>query len=979
MDLKQYLLANVDADKYYHSRFKDWSYKARNNVTCPFHDDVHPSLSVGLEAGAAKCWAASCGRTFGNIIHFEAAIGGTDEDTAALALYQEFVRPIVPRDELATLQKHLGNDSKYLAMLRTSCGLTGESVRLFGLGLDKRTRRLAIPIYDRFGNIVNVRLYKPAKLRTPKDEDFKCLNYAKGYGALDLFPWPLFLHYDLDKPLFIMASEKETMLAIEHGLQAVCGTCGEDAWNDEWSEMLAGFDVCIVGQNDEGGKKAAKKRHEAIVGYATSCVVVQIATLQKDFADWVCFDKGSGLKLVTIYQRAKTGNTRAVSSPEAKTKSASAVPVGTLTSPKLPSYFDETKMSEIADIGTRIETMNQIIRCTGIVAAKATHTYHVPWKFTLKQKNSPAKKLAVEMGRELISFAGSTDGQIRQHFRERFDDARMEVKMDSFITITEVEVIPTAAVDRDIPYVTQRCFYVGRRIDANVPYELEIIPTTEIKTQKTVGIIVSAKAISLSFENLQFTDEDFATLQVFRPGEDESVSQKLEILAEELAEHYTKIYNRPDWHIVALLTWASPIGWKMPMEDKIQRGWLNTLAIGDTQTGKSQVVEAIQSLTKCGQFVNAENCTYVGLVGGAVKMGTNQFMLRWGRIPLCDKQLVVLEELSGLSIEHISHMSDVRSSGIARLDKAGIIGETNARTRIIALSNPRTQDKPLAAYTSGVRAIQELIGHGEDIARFDLVITLVDADVSIHVINQPAKRNGSGLSLFAPEQVQKLIQFAWSLKPEQILITTDAYLECLEQTIEMSKDYHPSVPLFKGGSGRYKIMRIAVAIATLQFSWNDDRKKIIVNEEHVEAAVKLMRQLYNKAPLRYDEWSKQMFDREDVKDEQEIIDLFNKHLSDAKKRGKVLETLIHASRFNRDELCAIASIPIIHADEMLGVFLRNRVIRKGSANTWEITPPGKRWLETLESRNLSWGPSRQQLPNSRHTVRDIRASALRRA
>jgi len=983
MDFKTYILLAVSSDEYYHKRFDHWDPRAKNNVTCPFHDDVHPSLSVGLNQGGAKCWAASCGRAFGNILHFEAALRGTDEDTAALLLYTEFVRPVVPRDEFATLQRNLGNDAKYLGLLRSSCGLTAESIRLFQLGLDKRTKRLAIPIYDRWGNIVNVRLYKPAAIRTKREEDFKCLNYAKGYGALDLFPWPLFLHYDLDKPLFIMASEKECMLAIEHGLQAICGTCGEDAWDSEWSELLAGFDVCIVGQNDEGGKKAAQKRYEAIVGYAANCHVLHIATLQKDFADWVVLDKGSGLKLITVYNRLRAGVAEGseanVSPNTARSKSVTHVPVGALTTPKLPEYYQTDKPVEIADIGTRVEMMNKIVKCAGIVAAKATHTFHVPWKFTFRQKNTPSKKYAVEMGRELVSFANATDAQIRQHFRDKFDDMRMEVKAEEYLTITEVEVIPTAAVDRDIPYVTQRCFYIGRRIDANVPYELEIIPTTEIRSQKTVGIIIKATAISLSFENLQFTAEDFATLQVFRPTEGQTVSEKLEELSEELAEHYTKIYNRPDWHTVAMLTWASPIGWKMPNETKIQRGWLNTLAIGDTQTGKSQVVESIQSLTKCGQFVNAENCTYVGLVGGAVKMGSNQFMLRWGRIPLCDKQLVVLEELSGLSIEHISHMSDVRSSGIARLDKAGIIGETNARTRIIALSNPRSQDKPLAAYTSGVRAVQELIGHGEDIARFDLIITLVDSDVSIQTINQPAKRNGTGLSIFSPEQFRKLIQFAWSLKPEQIMITTDAYLQCLEDTIDLAGTYHPSVPLFKGGSGRYKIMRIAASIATLQFSWDYDRQKIIVNEEHVEAAVKLMRKLYNKPPLRYDEWSKQMFDREDVKDEEEILTLFGKHLYDAHKRSKVIETLIHASRFNRDELCAIASIPIIHADEMLGVFLRNRVIRKGSANTWEITPPGKRWLESVEDKTISRGEKVRRPDSERSPVRDIRAATFRDA
>ncbi len=193
-------------------------------------------------------------------------------------------------------------------------------------------------------------------------------------------------------------------------------------------------------------------------------------------------------------------------------------------------------------------------------------------------------------------------------------------------------------------------------------------------------------------------------MQKFRPADGQTVFERLWELADILSDGFTKIFNRPDWHSVALLTWVSPIGWRFPHESKVQRGWLNTLALGDTETGKSKVVNTLQQITNCGQIVNSENCTYVGLVGGAIKMGSGQLMLRWGRIPLCDKQLVVLEELSGLSVEEISNMSDVRSSGVARLDKGGLSSQTNARTRILALSNVRPANKTLASYTSGVRA-----------------------------------------------------------------------------------------------------------------------------------------------------------------------------------------------------------------------------------------------------------------------------------
>lgn len=936
MELKDFVLSTIESTQYYKSRFPQWDPRSRDNVTCPHHDDVHPSLSVGLERGAAKCWAASCGRAWGNIVHFESALKGIPESTASINLYSEFVRQVVPETEIAILQNHLRDNASFRNWLAKDCAITSEGIRLFGLGLDKRSNRLAIPVRDRWGNCVNVRLYKLPRHRSEADEKRKVINWDKGFGKLDLFPWPQFIRYDISKPIFIMASEKETMVAILHGLQAICGTCGEDAWDDQWNDLLLGYKIGVVGQNDAAGRKAAEKKIATLQIVSDGCFDIRIPSKQKDFADWVVKEGGNGLSLLGQL-KLEDKETVKVS------KSHVRVPVAELKEPLKPAYYSE-ELQEIASIGTRTEMLNKVLKCHGIVAAKAGHTYSIPWKFKIKAKNSPQKVWALPVGRELLHFVGISDASIIEAVRDQLKDDKMLVEPIEHVTITEVEIIPTASIDRDVPYVIQRCYFLGEWIDANIPYEFEIIPTTEIKSQKTVGIIIKATPISLSFEKQSYAAEDFATLQIFQPDDDQSIWDKLLDLAEQTSKHYTKIYNRPDWHIAALLTWLSPLGWKFPNETETQRGWLNTLAIGDTETGKSKVVKAIQQLTKCGQFVNAENCTYVGLVGGAVKMGSNQFMLRWGRIPLCDKQLVVIEELSGLSVEQISNMSDVRSSGVARLDKGGLSAETNARTRILVLSNVRPVNKTLASYTSGVRAVQELIGHGEDIARFDLIITLVDSDVSVDVINRPARRE-RGRRDYEPEHLQKLVRFIWSLKPEQVKITTEAYMSCLELTKELAAEYHPAVPLFKGGSGRYKIARIAAAIAALQFSWDEEKSVLRVNEEHVEAAVKFMRMLYNKHPLRYDEWSKQLFDRDLVKDEEESEAGLLKVLSDKKKRTKAVEALIHASKFSRDELCAIASIPIIHADDLVGILLRNRILRKGDANTWEITPPGKRWLE----------------------------------
>lgn len=941
MDLKQHVLSTVLPEVYYRKRFPQWSASNRPNQKCLWHDDSKPSLSIGLNNGGARCHA--CDKRLGNIVHFESEKLGISETEAAVGIYSEFMRKCVPLETLASLQQSLAENNSIRKILATDCGITAKGIEMFACGWDSSTKRLAIPVFDRWSQCVNIRLYKIPRYRNAKEEGLKVLN-LKGYGGCDLFSWPHFCEFTLDKPVFIMPSEKEFILGMQFGLQCVCATSGEMAWEESWNEFFVGYDICIVAQRDETGAKAAEKKLAILQTVSNYACIIEPPTTKKDFADFVVEEEGQGIHLLALFNESKKQSNSDIKRTTGKSSSivASESRILSDTTPSLPKLFSE-ELVELVGVGHSPEMLNQIVRTTGIIAAKATRTYTIPWKFKVKIKADVQRFYSVAMGRSLLSFIGASDIAIRMIVRDLLDNDKAEIIPEEFITATEVEVIPTASIDKDVPYVTQRCYYIGTRIEANVPYELEIIPTTDSRTQETVGIIVRATAIARAIETATFSDADFASLQLFRPEEGEDVWDKLQWAAEELSRYHTKIYNRPDWHLVALLTWLSPIGWMFPYEKETQRGWLNSLAIGDTQTGKSKVCETFRKLFSCGSIINAENCTYVGLVGGAVKMGSGQFMLRWGRIPLCDKQLVVIEELSGLSVEEIANMSDVRSSGIARLDKGGLSAETNARTRLLALSNVRPVNRYLASYLSGVKAIQELIGHGEDIARFDLISTLVDNEVSNDVINKPFSNKGFRDAV--PEELwQKLCQFIWALKPDQIKITTDAYFACLEETKRLAEIYHPAIPVFKGGSGRYKIARVAAAIACLQFSWNG--KAVLVHESHVSAAAAFLEMLYNKQSFGYLEWSRQMFDRDGVKDIKTLDDAIISALKNSTKRGKVVESLVHTARFTRDELCAVASLQISQADDFIGVMVRERVLRKGEANVWEITPAGRDWLLT---------------------------------
>ena len=1002
MDLKSYVQSIVDPVAYYTAVFPAWNSASHPNVPCPFHDDHSPSLAVGLNGGGAKCHAASCGVSIGNIVHFESRLRGVSEDAAAETIYDRFVRPVVPQQAIRYFQDCLRTPAgvRLSRLVASSHGLTEDVTSQFGCGYDPRANRLVIPVENAYGLVVNLRFYKPRKLRNPNEPTLYNYVTDKGkpterrYGGNELFPWPKLKHLTDDYPVFIMASEKETMLAYQLGLQAVCATAGEGSWQTDWSELFTGRRVGILMDPDTGGEKATARLVRELSSVSLFSVPIKLPFQRgfrgpQDFDDWVVHSGGTAERLLVLFEQLRTGNAgpqRAVAGARRTTPGSpvkrilppdrASVPAGNgsverlgvppATGPKLPTSYaapDGSDRLAVDAIRRTPGALNRIVTSHGLVAGLAQRSYSVPFKFRLSPRQGPPRIYVMDVGRALLGFIGAGDDAVCKAVLQLCNTNRnTAIEAIEHHTVTELELIPLAdqavASGDEGAYTVQRCFAFGVDVQANLAYAFRLVPTTMPQTQETVGIILEAKELDKQ-EEFQLTDELSKRFQHFAPSEKGSgdtgatVWKRLELLAAEVSEHHTHIYERPDWHMVVFLTFFCPLQWTWPMDGKTQRGWMNTLAVGDTKTGKSEVTSIVTSqLLKAGSIINSENCTMVGLVGGAIKGASGQFMLRWGRIPLADRKLVVLEELSGLSVEEISNMSDVRSSGVARLDKGGLASQTPARTRLLCLSNVRSKTKRLADFLSGVKAVQELVGHAEDISRFDLIITLTDDEVSADVINRASSRRVTRPA-WSVTDLRLLCQWVWSLRPEHIDITPEAARRCLELTLELGKDYHSGVPIFKASSDRHKVARIGVAIACLQFSW--DGNKVVVNPCHMEAAAKLLRALYDKPNLGYREWSRQMFDRENIRDVGELNNVFASVQPDARLRARSAEVMIHSAKFSRDELCATATLTITQADLFLGTMLRCRATRKGEANTWEITPAGKRWLEEtiVSSENVT--------------------------
>jgi len=249
-------------------------------------------------------------------------------------------------------------------------------------------------------------------------------------------------------------------------------------------------------------------------------------------------------------------------------------------------------------------------------------------------------------------------------------------------------------------------------------------------------------------------------------------------------------------------------------------------------------------------MVTGESSSKAGLTGGMIQTA-NGWLIAWGKIPLNDRRLVAIDEVTGLTKEKIGEMSGIRSSGVAEITKVQT-SKTHARTRLIWISNPR-DNRPLSEYPFGIEAIKDIIGKPEDISRFDFAISCATEEVDPDVINQGEKEKKE--HVYTADLCNKLVLWAWSRRSEQIEFKPKAVDAILGHAKLMGKNFSSTIPLVEGADQRIKIARLSVSMAARLNGTDETGEKIIVKAAHVTKVVEFLYEIYNKGSLGYSHYS----------------------------------------------------------------------------------------------------------------------------
>jgi hypothetical protein len=892
-------------------------------VRCAFHDDQEPSCGVNTESAYFKCNAAGCGKSGHLAVFFAQTARNTGAKTTEQEVYAELSRrynldadtKYITLERVEQFHSRVWDSGPLLQALRDRT-ITDADIRKYRLGFDGQ--RITIPVFNAAGQCVNLRKYLPGA-------GAKKMLSVKGYSRLRLYPIEQ-LKYDT---IVVTGGELKAIAGARalngQGIGCVTATGGEGAWDKGFGPLFDGKKVIICLDIDDGGREAVQKVGSALIRHAS---VVNDLLLPLDIGEYPHGDINDYLK--------SQGDTAFVN----------AVMNAPMWKPVTlyGEQFDKSEVPTVCELSEAVSAKftGKRIQTTATISAMGVAQYILPSRVTV----TCDRKQAFCHCCPVMCAADDTKYEIQDehHTLIRMVNAPKIQKREALKESIGIPSLCKSCEFRDAECYSAEDVRISQQLDINSrkvertmqqaiivkPSNLDLIANeTYILTgrlhanpnnQQATLVISDA---SLTEDSLSaYQAENLESLEVFKPDEwtVESIQDRLDKIYADLTANVTRVYMRDDVHLMVDLVYHSCL--LIPFDERVEKGWADCLVIGDSSQGKSTIINELGKHYQVGTKVDCKNSTTAGLHGGLQQIGSKWYVT-WGIIPQYDKRLVVLEEIKGAPVEVLNKLTDMRSSGRAEIHKIEKRA-TNARTRLIMTANPRS-DMPLRSYNYGVQAVKELMGSLEDVRRFDAVIALSADDISARDLNHFSTHRPRIKQVYTADVCKALILWGWSRTESQIVFEPEATAEVFQAATRLAERYVEDIPIVDRGSQRFKVARLAAALAVRTFSHADgDYSTVVVRKCHVEYLEKYLQKIYDADALGYYSFSNSKKKYSDLKEAEEI----KLELSMMTCSEDFIRLILDADNFEVSDIQDWANIPREVALDMVSKLVRRNAMAK---------------------------------------------------
>ena len=864
---------------------------------CPLHNDSNASFTVNSETGAWYCHGCGFGGHIVEFIEHYYDVGRQAASYAADFWEKKRKMPFPTMEQVVKAQEELQKRPIQLQEL-TDFGITEEFIAEMRWGWDDI--RVIIPVYSRTGALVNLRKYLPPSKRVDGSNNVKVCG-VRGLNECRFYPYKAFEDGDT---IYITEGEKDCAVARSQGLNAVTSTGGSNIPNEECA-LFTGKIVYLMADSDPSGVRTAKKYYMQLKSIAKEIRWVRLPV--KDFTDyWLEYKTTDVEEYVVPLEKLGVGN------------------------------LDKTDDSTSLVQSEFVENLNTWVRIENMsVTGVDPKTYTVPCKLRVMCRDSKCSKpcnigsqrvpeiMEVDP-RQLVQFVDSNDCVQDTYLRKIFGCKSVVAEPAEYVNIQKflfqqsasfVDGLEEATFEHRYGIYT----YQESRLTPTVKYDFEACRVTDPRTQQNYYVVRSAQLAGSELEMLNMCDD---TILKFR-----SIADSCNSAFDLLSKHYDAwhgalgIDGRCDLFGAILLTFCSvtEIKWKQG----ILKGWLDTMVIGDTRTGKSQMAQRFVKTIKMGSYINGENARRTGVIGGVQKFG-DSWVITWGAIPMNDKGLLVIDESSGLSVEDIKELSATRSSGAVTINKIAK-GEARARTRLLWLSNPRSGRNLEDFYWKGFGAFQEFIPVAEDQARYDLVISAAREDVDVLEYDEdvvyPALTDND------LKQYRELIKFAWTVEADDVVISKEV-AAIVKQVVKELEEEYGGGPLVVGVAVHEKLLRLTSAFAVVSGSIDATTKRVMLQPKHVLYAKEFLAFSFEKDSLDYAGYIKEY--KKSRRDKEENTTFIRTQVA----IYPALKVLLSSNQFRGMQVQEILGIDKLEASKIISELLRRGLCRVTSSGAY---------------------------------------------
>lgn len=909
--LKEEIVARLDLKTFYerflngqsiHKKSDGWS----ERVKCPIHGDQNtPNFFVNFSNGNFKCHA--CGAS-GSVFDFYLLMRGLSvddnknfsvaltelatlsninieewsktQDFSAKPQQQELLPKVNKADQKDTslpavstqeVDVYCGNLAADHIKYLNGRGLKLPTIQEFKIGWNPDAKaknadgewvngRYTIPIRNKHGKVMNIRMYSP-----DVPPEYKMINTKERGSPVRLFMLDKLLSEDWQN-VVICEGEWDCILLNQEfklnkilGWGAVTGTHGANTFDAEWVEYFHGKKVYFLFDCDEPGKTAAANhasKHFLAglqAGTISSLKIIDLpldgSKEMKDITDYFVKAEHKIDELLVLMLNA----------PELLAGGVDAADA-TVDSIKVDSFVDAIRNASYVD---------RRITVPLTVSGQSSRVYHAVRSYSVPDcpmmrgaTNNNSGCCSLDAGERIIPYENnlyiaacmSTDGEIYKRLQGIACQMDQKCKVKIHKKVVMEEYFAHQVVER---------WRVQEGDDGHMHNAQELVQASIYFLQPEAGIQIGPQnyiatgwikthpktsVATMFVEDMIPLEDDWKKFTLTKKENKELISQIIknwttENIIQDIINNVTCIYNSEDILYVILLTYLSPL-W-MVFNGTLTRGWINSCIIGDSGTGKSESYNRISDWLELGDSFSVLSGTRTGLLY-AIKQKNSEWHVSIGRYVQASGKIIAVDETQETTAEDIKRMAIAMDTGWLEVSQVAS-GGYHTQTRTLFIMNPK-RGHTLSDYSYGCTALKECFDP-MFIRRLD-VAAFISVNHTHDFYNQRKNQEkiySVNSGAITAKHFKALIYWAWTRKPSQIVWTEPATDQCLKSATELSKTFGhvDEIPLVNPQDFRNNLARLSAAYAVLARSFDIDMEVLLIKPEHVVKMEGLITMLYN--------------------------------------------------------------------------------------------------------------------------------------